>query len=370
VFAGSGIRWWAGGVDDSISGVELSGLLYAEVVAPLLGRYFPGLRHAAGRLGSGSDVLGLDDVTSRDHDWGCRLTLLVDECDRVAVPRVGRMLEEQLPQRYRGFPVRFPVTWRSAEAHNVEVGTVAEFAVGRLGVDPSGGLSAVEWLLLTGQSVLEVVAGPVFADRTDGLAPIREVLQWYPRDVELAVLAAGWRRISQRLPMVGRVAERGDEIGSRLLCAELAGDVISLAFVLSRRWSPYAKWRGTVFRMLSVAADLDGLLETATAAERWQVREAALVDACEVLLGAQRARGLPSPGSAVVPFWDRPYRTVSEDVRAFLLGDVRDPDVAALLPGSGSIEQRVDSVDVLAAPERRRDLQAVYRNWIAAHRAG
>ena len=68
--------------DRVLSGGELSRQFHADAVAPLLARAMPGLGYAAGRLGSGSDVLGFDDAMSRDHDWGCRLTLLVDEADR------------------------------------------------------------------------------------------------------------------------------------------------------------------------------------------------------------------------------------------------------------------------------------------------
>lgn len=93
-----------------LTGAELARLFHADVVGPLLSRTMPRLRYAAGRLGSGSDVLGLDDAMSRDHDWGCRLTLLVDDRDRETVPRIRRLLEEHLPERYGGFPVRFPVT--------------------------------------------------------------------------------------------------------------------------------------------------------------------------------------------------------------------------------------------------------------------
>jgi hypothetical protein len=122
--------------------------------------------------------------------------------------------------------VRFPVTWDRSLSHKIEVATVAGFATGRLGVDPTGETSVLDWLVLTGQSVLEVTAGPIFIDRTAELAPVRAALRWHAPDVERYVLAAGWRRLSQQMPMVGRTAVCGDELGSRLLSAQLAGDLM------------------------------------------------------------------------------------------------------------------------------------------------
>jgi Domain of unknown function (DUF4037) len=344
-----------------LRGAELARRFSAEVVAPLLSRAVPGLGYAAARLGSGSDVLGLDHGMSRDHDWGCRLTLLVDEDARDRVPRIRAILEEGLPERFGELPVRFPVTWDPSVSHRVEVATVADFAASRLGVDPTRGLSAVDWLTLTGQSVLEVTAGPVFTDRTRTLAAVRTLLAWYPPDVERYVLAAGWQRLCQLLPMVGRTAEAGDELGSRLLSAGLAGDLLRLAFALSRRWAPYPKWRGTVFRSLPVAARLAPLLDTATAAPGWRERENALAAACEELLDLQRERGQPAPAFAVIPFFDRPYRTVDQAVPQGLLAGITDPDVARLPPMVGAIEQWVDSTDVLSSPGRRAALQSAYR---------
>jgi hypothetical protein len=68
--------------DHGLRGAELARMFHTEAVGPLLARKLPWLRYAAGRLGSGSDVLGLDDATSRDHDWGCRLTPLDVQRDR------------------------------------------------------------------------------------------------------------------------------------------------------------------------------------------------------------------------------------------------------------------------------------------------
>jgi hypothetical protein len=352
--------------DRDLRGAELARRFFTGVVEPLLSRALPGLGYAAARLGSGSDVLGLDDQMSRDHDWGCRLTLLVDQDARDQVPRISQMLEEQLPERFGEFPVRFPVTWDSSAAHKVEVATVADFAASRLGVDPTGGLSVLDWLSLTGQSVLEVTAGPVFTDRTRTLAGIRTLLAWYPPDVERYVLAAGWQRLCQSLPMVGRTAGACDELGSRLLSAELTRDLLWLAFTLSRRWAPYAKWRGTAFRSLPVAARLGPLLHAAATAPGWRERENALATACELLLSIQRDQGQPAPQPAVIPFFSRPYRTVDQAVPQGLLAAITDPDVARLPPIVGSIEQWADSTDVLSSPGRRAALQTAYRAWAEA----
>jgi len=348
--------------DGVLSGGDLSRRFHAEVVAPLLAQAMPRLWYAAGRLGSGSDVLGFDDALSRDHDWGCRLTLLVDEADRDAVPQISQLLERELPESYRGYPVRFPVTFNPSPGHKVEVATVAGFAASRLGVDPTGALSVLDWLVLTGQSVLEVIAGPVFADRTAWLARVRAVLRWYPPDIERYVLAAAWQRLSQEMPMVGRTADRGDDFGSRLLSARLAGDLMWLAFALSRQWPPYPKWRGTAFQALGIAADLADPLTAAVTAPGWRGRENGLAAACEVLLTAQRARGLPAPASAVIRFWDRPYRSIDQAVPQALLADITNPDLARL-PPVGSIEQWTSSVDILASPARRAALRAAYQAW-------
>ena len=42
-----------------IPGLELSQKYYWEIVRPLLDGQFPGLAHAAGLIGPGSEVLGL-----------------------------------------------------------------------------------------------------------------------------------------------------------------------------------------------------------------------------------------------------------------------------------------------------------------------
>jgi hypothetical protein len=62
----------------------------------------------------------------------------------------------------------------------------------------------------------------------------------------------------------------------------------------------------------------------------------------------------------VIPFFDRPYRTVAEAVPRALLDGITDPDVLRL-PLVGSIEQWVDSVDALSSPGHRAALRAAYR---------
>jgi hypothetical protein len=121
-------------------------------------------------------------------------------------------------------------------------------------------------MCLTGQAVLEVTGGPVFHDTTSPYRHVVAALDWYPDDLWRYVLAAGWARLGQELPLVGRTGERGDEAGSRLVTARLCRDVVQLTFLIERRWMPYPKWSGTALRLLPCGEQLAGVLVAAQAA--------------------------------------------------------------------------------------------------------
>jgi hypothetical protein len=332
-------------------GLDLAGGYYRDVVAPLLDAYRPGLPHAAARLGSGSEVLGLDDELSRDHDWGPRLTLLVEADD---VDGVASHLAARLPAAYAGLPTRFAVSRDPVARSRVEVDTAERFVASRLGLDAAAGLTAVEWLALTGQSILEVTAGAVFADTVGTLTRLRAALAWYPAPVWRYVVASDWCRLAQELPLMGRAGRRGDDAGSRVLAGRLAGVAMHLAFLLARRWPPYPKWLGTALAALPIAAALRPPLTAALAAGDWRERQEALAGSLAVLHQAQRGVGLPtSHGAPTEPFFDRPFLVVRPEVATLLAADLTDPAVLALPPGIGSVEQWSDSVDVLSEPARR-----------------
>ncbi len=114
---------------------------------PIVDARWPGLARAAGRLGSGSDVLGLDDAVSRDHDWGLRLDLMVST-DIAA--EVDEHLEATLPEMFEGLPTRFTTAWDARRHHRVQVQDVASFVQSRTGVDVRDPLPPGDWLTLTG----------------------------------------------------------------------------------------------------------------------------------------------------------------------------------------------------------------------------
>jgi Domain of unknown function (DUF4037) len=124
--------------------------------------------------------------------------------------------------------------------HHVRVAVLEEFLRQRLGFDPRAGVGVVDWLATPQQILLEVTRGGVFHDPSGELRAVRAALDWYPQDVWLWLLACQWRRLDQEEPFVGRTAEVGDEIGSRVIAARLVRDLVRLCFLLERRYAPYS----------------------------------------------------------------------------------------------------------------------------------
>ena len=90
-----------------MQGLELSSAYYHEAVRPILDQRFPSLTHSAGRLCSGSEVLGFDDEISQDHDWGPKFDLFIDsESLRTVKADLNAAMSEELPRTFRRYSTR------------------------------------------------------------------------------------------------------------------------------------------------------------------------------------------------------------------------------------------------------------------------
>lgn len=318
-----------------IPGLALAESFYDGAVRPLLDRHFPGLPHAAALLGQGSEVLGLDTERSRDHNWGPRLQLFVDD------PAVAVMLDKHLPGTWRGYPTVFVLSLDPDDEpkHQVQVVELRSWMRGSLGFDPAA-VTTQDWLATPTQRLAEFTAGRVFHDDPGELTAARRALAWYPDDVWRYVLACQWRRIAQEEAFPGRCAEVGDPLGSAVVTARLVRDMMRLAMLMHRRYPPYSKWLGSAFARLELA-DLSAHLMGALSTQDWPAREDHLVAAYEFLAVRHNELGLTDPVEPTVRhFYDRPFRVLDSDrfVAALDIGT---------LPRSGAVDQFVDNTDAL-----------------------
>jgi hypothetical protein len=178
-------------------------------------------------------------------------------------------------------------------------------------------------------------------------------------------------RLGSTLPNLGRTGHRGDDLGNRVICGRMVDAAMHLAFLISRRWPPYAKWVGTMFNQLPVAGDLLPLLTAASGSESWTQRQDALIEALAILYRAQRDAGLPAAeGLPTEPHIARPIFGVRGAVVDPLLDAITDPQLRSVPAGIGSLEQWLqDHVRVLMDAPRRVEIARSYLSIVAQPRA-
>ncbi len=362
---------------DFVPGLALSRSFFTEAVQPILGEEFPDLRYAAALLGSGSEVLGFDDAMSSDHHWGPRVQLFVDEAahGRYAAA-IHERLRHRLPHSFGGYPTNFSEpdpndngvqhlqTIDSGPVnHRVSVSTIARFLDSYLSFDSAQPIAPEDWLTFPQQKLRTLVAGGVFHDEM-GLAEMRARFAWYPHDLWLYLLAAGWARIGQEEHLMGRAGFAGDEIGSALLGSRLVRDVMRLCFLMERQYAPYPKWFGSAFARLDCAQEFSATLRRALAAETWQARQDALIPAYEALARMHNRLSLTDPlPETVRDFWGRPFKVIAmQGFGDALLGRITDPAVHRIAQRAliGSVDQFSDNTDLLEAASLRTNLRQLY----------
>jgi len=225
-------------------------------------------------------------------------------------------------------------------------------------------LNPVDWLTLPHQKLRSITAGRVFHDNL-GLKEIRERFSWYPHDVWLYILASAWARIGQEEHLMGRTGLASDEVGSILIGSRLVRDIMRLAFLMERKYPPYAKWFGTAFAQLESAERLAPALAGALHAVSWEQREASLCLAYEVLAQMHHELRITEPVSTEVSqFWSRPFRVIGGDrFTKAIMQHIRDPQIVSLTQQRpiGSVDLWSDNTDLLEDESLRSYLVALYR---------
>jgi hypothetical protein len=357
-----------------LPGLKLSRRFFFEAVKPILTEEFPQLQFSAARLGTGSEVLGYDTPLSMDHDWGPRLQLFLDEENYQSFHKdIHERLRHRLPRHFLGYPTNFSQPNREGTRlmiasdgpvnHRVELWTVADFFIDYMAYDPRKQPTLYEWLTWPQQHLLGVTAGAVYEDSLQALLPIRSRLAYYPRDIWLYLLAAQWSRIGQEEHFVGRTGDLGDEIGSRLLASRLVHDLMSLCFLMERKYAPYPKWFGTAFAELLAAPHLSPILLRILNAQNWRQREVHLCHAYEFVAMKHNALGLTrSLEPKVARFHDRPFLIIhAERFVDAIKTKISDPDVQALTTDIGSIDQFSHSTDLRSYPKLHKKLHSLYK---------
>jgi Domain of unknown function (DUF4037) len=363
-----------------IPGLDLARLYYTEVVRPLLDNECPGIAHSAALIGWGSEVLGFDSLRSTDHNWGPRLQIFLADDGADQAGPVSDMLAAMLPAEFRGYPTAFPAadTESRSNAHWVTVAGLRPWLRGTLGFDPGAQIDLLDWLSVPTQVLAEVTGGAVFHDglspgagssrrglRGGALTEVRTALAWYPHDIWLYVMACQWQRIGQEEAFPGRCAEAGDDLGSALITARLARDLVRLVLLMQRRYPPYSKWLGSAFALTAAATELAPLLAAAMTAATWPERESNLASAYEAAARLHNSVAVTPPlDPAVRPtYYDRPYRVIEAERFARALREQISDERVRALPLIGAVDQFIDSTDAIGNG-------AVLRSAVAAALTG
>lgn len=343
-----------------MQGIELSRGFYADVVRPWLAKVAPGLRHSAALIGYGSELLGFDDETSRDHNWGPRVLIIMsrDQFEQHARRLVDGFCEVA-PDTYRGEPIG----WRSrphapangVEAagsirHGLEFHTLEALLDGHFAVQSVDHLTAAQWLGFAEQKLLAFTAGAVFHDDDGGLSRARQRLNYLPDDLWFYKIACQWRRIAEEQAFVGRAGQVGDDLGSRVIAARLVRDVMRLGFLLERRYAPYSKWFGSSFAKLPISAVLSPQLDRALQSNEWHERQDALAQAYLELAKRQNALRIAPFEPIIGPYHERPFTTINADAAVAAAQSAISDATIKLLPVMGALDQVTDLTPLLEDP--------------------
>lgn len=233
-------------------GLDLSEEYFFTYGLPMLNTLFPEVsgRIAAGFAGPGSECFGFDDVISRDHDWGPAFCLWLEEDDYFLLAEPLQKAYDELPKTFKNFKQRV-VT--AGENYRSGVCSTKSFYLRHTGLDHAPAKLG-EWLKIPEEALAVCTNGKVFYDPMGKFSEWRKkLLGYYPEDVRLRRIVSRCMTAAQsgqyNFP---RSVKRGDIFAISQSEAIFCHDVISLVFLLNKKYAPFYKWMHRAVRDLEI----------------------------------------------------------------------------------------------------------------------
>lgn len=146
----------------SSTGLSISREFIESTLIPLLKKSLPSDfdRLAVAIVGTGSEILGMDDEISRDHHWGPRANVMYlrADADRLR-DKLRTLFDEELPRSYGEYAVHANI----GNLTGVCCGAVEDFFLRFLGIDQLP-VHDLDWLVLCEVDLFHVTAGEVVCD--------------------------------------------------------------------------------------------------------------------------------------------------------------------------------------------------------------
>ncbi|MCK7515360.1 MAG: DUF4037 domain-containing protein [Desulfobacterales bacterium] len=219
-----------------MKGLEIAGQYFRLHGAPMIEQKFGAVqdRIAAGLVGEGSECFGFDDSLSQDHDWGPSFCLWLTKEDFDAFGESLRQEYENLPKEFDGVPARTVSAWGTGRVGVFEIGAFYRQFTGREDLPET----VSQWRALPEANLAVCTNGRVFVDPLGEFTRIREgFLAFYPEDVMLKKIASRCMTAAQAGQYnYYRCVRRGEHAAAQYAEAKFIGDVISIVFLLNKRY--------------------------------------------------------------------------------------------------------------------------------------
>ena len=235
-----------------MKGLELSKAFFEEVGLPMLelefGEYIDCI--AVGLVGDGSDCFGFDDDISKDHDWGPGFCIWLTREDYKKIGQKLQSAYQKLPKTFKAYGTRKTSPWGANRTGVFEINKFYEDFIGFNRIPETMG----EWLMIPENSLAACTNGNLFFDRKGEFTWWRKILSaFYPEDVRLKKIASRCMTAGQsgQYNLI-RSISRNEPFAAQYAVTKFCADMISLVFLLNRKYTPFYKWMHRALKELPI----------------------------------------------------------------------------------------------------------------------